>query len=74
MGLRGRIGGCGETVDDKAGGLVDLGVGGEASEAEADGGVRLSGGEAEGAQDVGGFGDAGGAGRAGGGGEVVEES
>ena len=45
-------------------------VGGEASEAEADGTVRLSGGEAEGAQDVRGFGDAGGAGGTGGGGEV----
>ena len=46
-------------------------VGGEATEAEADGGVGLCGGEAEGAEDVRGSGDAGGAGGAGGGGESV---
>ena len=45
-------------------------VSGEASEAETNGGVGLGGGEAESAEDVGGFGDAGGAGGAGGGGEV----
>ena len=50
--------------------MLDFGVGCEAAEAEADGGVGLGGGEAECAQDVRGFGDAGGAGGAGGGGEV----
>ena len=60
VGLFGLSGGGGETVDDRAGGLVDLGVGCEAAEAEADGGVGLGGGEAEGAEEVGVFGDAGG--------------
>ena len=50
--------------------LLYLLVGGEAAKAEADGGVALVGGEAEGAQDVGGFGGAGGAGGAGGGGRA----
>ena len=50
--------------------MVDFGVSGEAAEAEADGGVGLGGGEAEGAKDVGGFRDAGGAGGASGRGEV----
>ena len=50
--------------------LYDIGVGGEAAEAEADGGVGLGGSEAEGAEDVRGFRDARGAGGAGGGGEV----
>ena len=53
--------------------MVDFGVSGEAAEAEADGGVGLGRGEAEGAEDVGGFGDAGGAGGGGGGGEVGME-
>ena len=44
---------------------MDFGVSGETAEAEADGGVGLCGGEAEGAEDVRGFGDAGRAGGAG---------
>ena len=75
--LGGELGGVGEGGEafyDKGGGLVDFLVGGEGAEAEADGGVGLSGGEAEGAEDVGGFGDAGGAGGAGGGGEVGLEN
>ena len=42
MGLGGVPGG-GEGVDDERGGAVYVGVGGEAPEAEADGGVGLGG-------------------------------
>ena len=59
-----------QTIDYKLSNSFYFRVGGKSAKAEADGGVGLVGGEAEGAKDVGGFGDAGGAGGAGGGGEV----
>ncbi len=62
-----------QTFDYKLSILFYLSVGGETTEAEADGGVQLGWGEAEGAEDVRGFGEARGTGGAGGGGEVELE-
>ena len=67
MGLPGSVPGSFQAIDYELSSFFYFRVGGEAAEAEADGGVGLGGGEAEGAEDVRGFGDAGGAGSGGGG-------